>query len=178
MPHSLRSSHMEAEKNGRHFPDDIFKSIFLKENVRILLKISMKFVPKIRINNIPTLVQIMAWRRLGGKPLSGPMMVCLLTHICVTRLQWVNVNKATGQSYKTLCGLYFCFMSVILYHDPFIYRWRDRFRISCGCLIVCTCIFLCNGIAFMFLQGEMNLKSEPMMVSLLTHICVTWPQWV
>ena len=34
----------------------------------------------------------MAWRRPGDKPLSEPMMVSLLTHICVTRHQWVNVN--------------------------------------------------------------------------------------
>ena len=53
-------------------------------------KISLKFVPKGPINNIPALVQIMVWRRLGGKPLSEPMMVILLTHICVTRPQWVN----------------------------------------------------------------------------------------
>ena len=32
----------------------------------------------------------MAWRRLGDKPLSEPMMVRLLTHICVTRPKWVN----------------------------------------------------------------------------------------
>ena len=32
----------------------------------------------------------MAWRRPGDKPLSEPMMVSLLTHICVTRPQWVN----------------------------------------------------------------------------------------
>ena len=39
---------------------------------------------------IPSLVQIMAWRRPGDKPLSEPMMVSLLTHICVTGPQWVN----------------------------------------------------------------------------------------
>ena len=33
----------------------------------------------------------MAWRRPGDKPLSEPMLVSLLTHICVTRPQWVNV---------------------------------------------------------------------------------------
>ena len=32
----------------------------------------------------------MAWRRSGAKPLSEPMMVSLLTHICITRPQWVN----------------------------------------------------------------------------------------
>ena len=52
----------------------------------------MKFVPKGPINNIPALVQIMAWRRPGDKPLSEPMMVILTTHICVTRPQWVNAT--------------------------------------------------------------------------------------
>ena len=34
----------------------------------------------------------MDWCRPGDKPLSELMMVSLLTHICVTRLQWINVN--------------------------------------------------------------------------------------
>ena len=67
-----------------------FSCIFLNENVWIPIKISLKFVPKGRINNVPALVQIMAWRRPGDKPLSEPMMVSLPTHICVTRPQWVN----------------------------------------------------------------------------------------
>ena len=46
--------------------------------------------PRGPINNIPALVQIMAWRRSGDEPLYGPMMVSLLTHICVTRPQCVN----------------------------------------------------------------------------------------
>ena len=53
----------------------------------------LKFVPKGPINNIPALVQIMAWRRSGDKPLSEPIMVSLPTHICVTRPQWIK-NKA------------------------------------------------------------------------------------
>ena len=35
----------------------------------------------------------MAWRRPGDKPLSEPRMVSVLTHICVTRPQWVNHTK-------------------------------------------------------------------------------------
>ena len=61
--------------NRRRFADDIFKCIFLNENEWILPRISLKFVPKVRINNIPALVQIMAWRRPGDKPFSEPMMV-------------------------------------------------------------------------------------------------------
>ena len=78
-------------KNGRYFPDDIFECIFLKENVWIPIKISLKFVPKSQISNIPALVQKMAWRWPGDKPLSEPMMVRLLTRICVTRPRWVKV---------------------------------------------------------------------------------------
>ena len=81
---------LRPRQNGRHFPDDTFKRIFLNDNVRISIKISLKFVPKGPIINIPALVQIMAWCRPGDKPLSEPMMVSLLTHICVTRPQWVN----------------------------------------------------------------------------------------
>ena len=55
-----------------------------------LLKFHWSFIPKGRINNIPALVQIMAWRWPGDKPLSEPMMVSLPTHICVTRPQWVK----------------------------------------------------------------------------------------
>ena len=81
---------LRPRQNGRHLSDDTFRCIFLNENVWILIKISLKFVPKGRINNIPALVQIMAWHRPGHKPLSEPMMVSLLTHICVTRPQWVK----------------------------------------------------------------------------------------
>ena len=81
---------LRPRQNGRHFADDIFKCIFLNENVWIPIKNSLKFVPQGPINNIPALVQIMAWRRSGDKPLSGPMMVRLPTHICVTRPQWVK----------------------------------------------------------------------------------------
>ena len=81
---------LRPRQNGRHFADNIFKCIFLNENVWIPIKISLKFVPKGPVNNIPALVQIMAWRRPGDKSLSEPMMVGLTTHICVTRPQWVK----------------------------------------------------------------------------------------
>ena len=83
---------LRPRQNGRHFADDIFKFIFLNETVWMLLDISLKFIPEVQINNIPALVQIMAWRRPGDKPLSEPMMVRFLTHICVTRPQWVKTH--------------------------------------------------------------------------------------
>ena len=89
--------HIEAETNGRHFVDDIFKRIFFNENVWSSIKISLKFVPKGPINKILALFQIMAWRRPGDKPLSEAMLVSLLTHICVIRPQWVKSLNGTVQ---------------------------------------------------------------------------------
>ena len=81
---------LRPRQNGRHFADDIFKFIFLNENVWMPIKISLNFAPQGPINNIPALVEIMAWCQSGDKPLSEPMMVSLLTHICVTLRQSVK----------------------------------------------------------------------------------------
>ena len=51
---------LRPRQDGRHFADNICKSILLDENAWISLKISLKYVPKVLINNIPALVQIMA----------------------------------------------------------------------------------------------------------------------
>ena len=96
---------LRPRQNGRHFPDDSFKWIFLNENVWISIEVSLKFAPKGPINNIPALVQIMAWRRPGDKPLSEPMMVSLLTHICVTRPHWVKTGMEYVVSYHISGGL-------------------------------------------------------------------------
>ena len=66
---------LRPRQNGRHFADDILRCIFLNENIWISIEISLKFFPKGPINNIPALVQIMAWRRPGDKPLSEPLVV-------------------------------------------------------------------------------------------------------
>ena len=49
---------LRPRQNGRRFADDTFKPIFLNENIRISIKISLKFVPKVPINNNSALVQI------------------------------------------------------------------------------------------------------------------------
>ena len=81
---------LRLRQNGRHFAHGTFRCIFGNENYSILIKTSLKFVPKGPINNIRTLVQIMACRCPGDKPVSEPMMVSLLMPICVTRPQWVK----------------------------------------------------------------------------------------
>ena len=87
---------LRLSQNGRHFLDNIFKCTFLNENVWIFIKIPPKFVPQGPINDIPALVQIMAWWWPGDKPLSEPMMVRLPMHIWVTQPQWVKHWETHG----------------------------------------------------------------------------------
>ena len=65
---------LRLRQRGHHFTDDIFKCIFLNEDILIVIEISVKFVPKGPINNIPTLDQTMALCEQGNKPLSEPMI--------------------------------------------------------------------------------------------------------
>ena len=65
---------LRPRQNGRHFTDDIFKCIFLSENICISIKISLKFVPNGPITNIPAMFQVMAWLWPGDKPLYEPII--------------------------------------------------------------------------------------------------------
>ena len=88
---------LRPKQKFRHFADDIFKCIFLNKNVWISFMLSQIFVPRVWIDNIPASVQIMDCCRLGENRLSEPMMVILLTHICVTRPQWVYRTSTSVQ---------------------------------------------------------------------------------
>ena len=83
---------LRPRQNWRHFADAIFKSIFLNVNILIPIIISLKFFPKVLINT--ALVQIMAWRHPGDKPLFEPIILSLPTQICVSQPQWVNKGNA------------------------------------------------------------------------------------
>ena len=76
---------LRLRQDGCHFAGNIFKHIFLNGNIWISINITLKFIHKGRIDNIPVLFKIMAWHRPGDKPLSKPMLVSLLMHICVTQ---------------------------------------------------------------------------------------------
>ena len=121
---------LRPRQNGSHFPRDFFHCIFLNENVWISIKISSNFAPKSPLYNIPALVQMMAWRRSGDKPLSGPMMVSLRTHICVTRPQWVN---QTGRK------------------SHFLYQKSNLLVAS----KLCTCHDRCPAVAFTLIHRDL-----------------------
>ena len=86
-------------QTGRHLVDAIFKCIFFNGKFWIVNTHPPKFVLMDPINNNPPLAQIMAWRRPGDKPLSEPVIVNLLTPLCVnelnTKIQWYQGMKTT-----------------------------------------------------------------------------------
>ena len=54
--------------------DDKFRCAFSNENDRFPIQISLKFAHRSPIDNNAALVQVMAWRRTGDKPLFEPML--------------------------------------------------------------------------------------------------------
>ena len=106
----------------RHFADDIFKCIFLSENVWFSLKISLTCVPKVPIDNIPPLVQIIAWRRLRHRRLSVPMMVKLLTHITES----IHGYSIREENYTYKCNIPWpltLYLYPEMHHDDVI-KWK------------------------------------------------------
>ena len=93
---------LSLRQNGRHFADSIFKCIFLNENMKILIKMSLKFISMGPINNIPALVQTMARCRKGDKPLSETMLNVVL--VCWRIHTSLGLNEAPSH-YMNQCGL-------------------------------------------------------------------------
>ena len=89
--------------------DDIFKCIFLNENDRIPIQISLKIVTRSLIDNKLALVQVITWRQIGGRPLPNDDQVHLrlhaalggdvlthwgrVTHICVSKLAIIGSDN-------------------------------------------------------------------------------------
>ena len=112
---------LRLRQYGRHFID-IFKYIFLNENVWTLIRISMKFVTKGQINNIPALVPVMTWRWPGVKPLSQPMMVRLAMHICITLPQWVQHHIINAHNTDKI------FIILNQYPTKILHLWWNNIR--------------------------------------------------
>ena len=85
---------LKPRQDGRHFSDDIVKSIFLYGNYCILIPFPKWCIPKGPIEYKLTFVELMAWRRTCDKLLSEKWWHSFLTHIRVTWPQWVNTLHA------------------------------------------------------------------------------------
>ena len=71
---SVCLTQLPLDKMAAILADDIFKCVFVNENVRMSIQIWLKFVPKSPIYNNSALVLVMIWRRTGDKPLPQAMM--------------------------------------------------------------------------------------------------------
>ena len=82
---------LRQTQNGCHFPYNIFKCILLNENCCILIKISLKYVPEGPINTIQCWFRSWLGTSQATSHYLNQWWLSLMTHICVTRPQWVNV---------------------------------------------------------------------------------------
>ena len=92
--YSSRCNTLRPEQNGCLFADDIFKCIFLKENICILIEISLKLVCYGLTDNKSTLVQVTVCRLISDKPLVDYLNQCwpgCLKLYSITWQYWVNV---------------------------------------------------------------------------------------
>ena len=170
---------LRQRQNGHHFADKILKFISMNEIFWILKKVSLKFVPKCLINNIPALIQIIAWHRPVTKPLSEPMMISLPLHVCVTQPQWViygilvlsplNTLRPRQNGHHLPDNVFKCIF------------FNENVWISIKILLKFVRKGPINNIPALvqimsWSQSGDKPLSEPMMVSLPAHICVTWPK--
>ena len=88
-------STLRLGQEGRHFTDNILKCIFLNEMYEFPLKFHWGLFLRVQLT---ILQRIMSWSRPGDKPLSESLIGRLVTHICVTRPQWVNVKTGKSQA--------------------------------------------------------------------------------
>ena len=118
-------------QNGSHFADDIFNCIFMNELFGISVRISLKFVHKGPNDNIPALVQIMAWRRPK--------------HICGTGGRWVKGLSAN----RTTFAISPLYRYVIHYTAQSRFQiHRNALRLGQNCHRFAVDIFKCH-----FLHG-------------------------
>ena len=135
--HTIWVNTLRPRQNDWHFTDNVFRCIFLNKNISILINISLRFVPKGPVNNISALVQIMAWHWPDYNPLSEPMMLSLLTHICVTQPQWI---KSSYFCFVIIWGM-IVFMDFIIHHIYFCsYTNRNLVDVD-KCIYICLCLY-------------------------------------
>ena len=79
-------THWGQDKMAAIFHMTFWNGFFFNENVSIFIKIPIKFVSKVPINNITALIQVVACHWPGDRQLSEPIMFSLLMHNTVETL--------------------------------------------------------------------------------------------
>ena len=150
---------LKPRQNRRHFAADIFKLTFLNAIVLISIRVLLNFVPQGPVINNPALIQIMAWRRPGGKPLFA----------------WWRHQMETFSALLAICAG----NSPVPVNSPHKGQWRGALMFT----LICARI---NGWVNNREAGDLRrhrchydvIVMGAMAVRLSMHICVTRPQWV
>ena len=89
-------THRGQDKMAAIYLSTFLECTYLKENIWISIKISLNFVRKGPINNIPALAQIMAWRRPGAYPcLNHLWLICWRIYVSLGRND-LMIRKGRG----------------------------------------------------------------------------------
>ena len=87
------------EQSGHYFANELFKCIFLN-------KTSLKLVTRSSINNKSSLIQIIAWYRIGVKPIWTWMNVNAVLRCHRALLSYNELNtKIVSPKYRAKCTL-------------------------------------------------------------------------
>ena len=126
-------------QNCRHFADDIFKGIFWMKIIIFVWNFTEMCFSMFRINNIPVLVQITAWRRPWDKPLSEQIMFNSLTHICYWRIcASLSVNQLTAYVLIDIWNIISIwnihYVSILWWHT----WWRHQMETFSALLATCA----------------------------------------
>ena len=118
----------------------VFKCIFMNDKFCILIRIPLKFVPHVPkgpINNIPALVQIMAWRRSGNKSLPESMFQCMkrpVAHSLNSTWFWIELPENCCEPLKFIMryiSIQFCErpghgrpFHALMFNQTYVAIWR------------------------------------------------------
>ena len=111
-------THWGRDKVAAIFQTPFSNAFSWMEMYEFRLKFHWSLFPMVQLRIFQHWFPIMAWRRPGDKPLFGPMMVRLLTHICVAPPRWA----------KTICGLV----------TPYDYRTGSTFSKIMACCLTAS----------------------------------------
>ena len=128
--------HIEAETILTPFRRRQFQMYFLERIYKFRIRLHWNLFPRVTLTIFQywLMVQIMAWRRSGDKPLSEPMMVILPTHICVTRPQWVRSQFTPTQDLSLSVWSCVCLSYTSILHGffPYLCTWTTAYKDECN----------------------------------------------
>ena len=106
---ALHINTSRPRQNGHHFADSFSKFISWMKIVNFAYNFTFHWIWFLIFHLTICKMshsQIMAWILNGSMPLSEPMTVSLLTHICVTQFQWISclIPEKNGTQHDSWCS--------------------------------------------------------------------------